>query len=87
MDKKWKDKTTFEKVLDIISFVAAVVWLSFEIVDSKTSLAYANAITYIAVCIICICQAISFWKVKRVLSYVAIAGVACTLAGFILELM
>ena len=87
MDKKWKDKTTFEKVLDIISFVAAVVWLSFEIVDSKTSLAYANAITYIAVCIICICQAISFWNVKRSLSYVAIFGVVCMMSVIVLQLL
>lgn len=39
----------------------------------------------IAPCVICVCQAISFWKIKRVFSYIAIAGIAWMVSFMVLE--
>ena len=69
MNRKWNDKNTLEKTVTIISGIALCVWLLFEFLESKTSLQYANIVNYIAIFVICVCEAISFWKVKRALSY------------------
>lgn len=85
MNKKWSEKTTFEKVVDIIAGVALCVWLVFETLERKNTVQYAGVVNYIALSVVCICEAISFWKVKRVLSYVAIAGVVCMVAAVVLQ--
>ena len=85
MNKKWNEKTTFEKVLTVISGVALFVWLLFEILERKTSLWFAEYVNYIAVAIICICESIILWKVKRSLSYVGIVGALCMIAVLVLE--
>ena len=87
MNKKWKEKTTFEKAISIISTIALCVWLLFEVLEKRSSLQYAKFINYIASSILCICGAISFWKVKRSVSYVAIGGTVCMLAALILEIL
>ena len=69
MNRKWNDKNTLEKTVTIISGIALCVWLLFEFLESKTSLQYATTVNYIAIFVICVCEAISFWKVKRALSY------------------
>lgn len=85
MNKKWSEKTTFEKVLDIIAGVALCVWLVFETLERENAVQYADVVNYIAISVICICEAISFWKVKRILSYIAIAGIACMVAAVVLQ--
>ena len=85
MNKKWNEKTTFEKVLDVVSGIALCVWLVFEMLEKQNTVTYASLVTYIALCIICVCQAISFWNVKRALSYVAIAGIVCMVTAVVLE--
>ena len=87
MDKKWSEKTTFEKVVTIISGVALCIWLIFEFIERKTELSYAKFVNYIAICVICICETISFWKVKRSIAYIAIGGGICMIAVLILELL
>ena len=87
MNKKWAEKTAFEKTLDIVSFIALVVWLVLEFLSRKMTIEYIDIFTSASVGVICICQAISFWKVKRILSYVGLAGVACMIAVIILEMM
>ena len=88
MNKKWNEKNTLEKTVTIISGIALCVWLLFEVLESKTSLQYADTVNCIAIFVICICEAISFWKVKRALSYVAIGGailmISVMVLGFIL---
>jgi hypothetical protein len=73
MNRKWKEKNTLEKIVTIISGIALCVWLLFEFLERKTTLKYADTVNYIAIFVICVCEAISFWKVNRALSYVAIA--------------
>ena len=85
MNKKWSEKTTFEKVLDIIAGVALCVWLVFETLERENAVQYADVVNYIAISVICICEAISFWKVKRILSYIAIAGIVCMVAAVVLQ--
>ena len=87
MNKKWNEKTTFEKTLDIISGIALFVWLLFEYLERSKNLAYASFVNYAAVLVICICSAISYWNVKRSLSYVAIFGVICMIAVIVMEIM
>ena len=87
MNKKWNEKTTFEKVTSIISVVALCIWLIFELLERTTSLGFAKFVNYIAVCVICVCVAFSFWNVKRYISYVAIGGAICMIAVVILGLL
>ena len=84
MDKKWNEKNALEKTVTIISAIALCVWLLFEFLERKTSLQYANTVNYIAIFVICVCEAISFWKVKRALSYVAIGGAIFMIAAVVL---
>ena len=86
MNRKWNEKTTLEKTMDIISGIALCVWLIFEALERK-SIAYASMGAYISIIVICICEAISFWNVKRALSYVAIAGSVLLIATIVLEAM
>ena len=44
MNKKWKEKTTFEKAISIISTIALCVWLLFEVLEKRSSLQYAKFI-------------------------------------------
>ena len=74
MNRKWVDLTTVEKTATIISWIALMVWVVFSFVERTSKMLYAELITCIAIGIVCVCEAILFWKVKRGLSYVAIAG-------------
>ena len=80
----WSEKTTLEKVATIIAGIALCVWLVFEFLERKNAVPYAETVNYIAIGIVCICEAISYWRVKRVLSYIAIAGVVCMAVVWIL---
>ena len=80
--KKWNEKNTLEKVMDIISGVAFCVWLVLGYVENK--MPYAELMSYIALCVVCVCEAVSFWNTKRVLSYVAIGGIVLMLTALIL---
>lgn len=80
--KKWNEKNTFEKTVDIIAGITFLVWVVLTYVESN--LPYGETISYIALCITCVCEAITYWNVKRVISYVAIGGVVLMLAAMIL---
>ena len=80
--KKWNEKNTLEKVMDIISGVAFCVWLVLGYVENK--MPYAELMSYIALCVVCVCEAVSFWNTKRVLSYVAIGGIVLMLTTLVL---
>ena len=87
MDKKWNEKTTLEKTMDIISAVAFFVWLAFEALDRSYKLPYAEFVSCIAICVVCICEAVSFWNIKRVFSYVAIIGAVLLAVVVVLKIM
>ena len=74
---KWSEKTTLEKVATVIAGIALSVWLVFEYLQRNSSVACAEMGSCIAIGIVCICEAIDYWRVKRAFSYVAIAGAVC----------
>ena len=82
MNHKWRDKTILEKTTTIISCVAFCVWFVFELLKNKMQ--YAELSGCIALCVACLCEAVSFWRVKRSLSYVAIAGIVVMLTVVVL---
>ena len=85
--KKWNEKTALEKTSDIISGIALCAWLIFEALDRKGVAEWADVASRIAVIVICVFEGISFWNENRVLSYIAIGGVLCLTATFVLEFM
>ena len=87
MNKNWKDKSTFEKISDIISGIAFCAWLIFETMDRKGMAEWADVASRIAIIVICIFEGISFWNKHRVISYIAIGGLICLIATFVLEFM
>ena len=87
MIKKWNEKNTLEKVMDIISGVALCVWVIFEMLAKTNKVQYADVVCIIALCVVCICEAVSFWNTKRVFSYVAIGGTVLMLAVVVLQIL
>ena len=84
MNKKWSEKTTFQKVMDIIAGIAFLVYVIFEALERSNKVKSADLITCIAIGVVCICEAFSYWNTKRVFSYVAIAGAVCLIAVIVL---
>ena len=84
MNEKWREKTTFQKVMDIISGIAFLVYLIFEALERNGKVESADLITCIAIGVVCVCEAFSYWNTKRIFSYVAIAGAVCLMAVMIL---
>lgn len=85
--KKWNEKTTFEKTMDIISGVAIFVWLVLEWLENLNKISQDSIATYVAAFVVCVCEAISFWNVRRVFSYVAIAGAVLLIAVSVLIML
>ena len=85
--KKWSDKSAFEKTSDIISEVAFCVWLILEAIGRNGGPKWTGLASYIAIIVVCLFQCFSFWKVKRFISYIAIGGMICLIATFVLEFM
>ena len=85
MNQKWNEKTTFQKVMDIIAGIAFLVYLVFHALERSGKVESSEIITCLAIGVVCICEAFSYWNTKRVFSYVAIAG-AVLLIGVVLLL-
>ena len=76
----WNEKTIIEKIATVLSGISLIVWLVFEFLNRKGTVSYAEMGSYIAVSVLCVCEAITFWKTKRVFSYIAIAGALCIIS-------
>ena len=84
MNQKWSEKTTFQKVMDIIAGIAFLVYLIFQSLERAGKVETADLITCIAIGVVCICEAFSFWNTKRIFSYIAIAGAVCLIGVVVL---
>ena len=84
MNQKWSEKTTFQKVMDIIAGIAFLVYVIFQVLERAGKVESADLITCIAIGVVCICEAFSYWNTKRIFSYVAIAGAICLTTAIIL---
>lgn len=82
--KSWNEKNTLEKTSEIIAGIAFVVYLIFQALESAGKVQSADLITCIAIGIVCICEAVSYWNSKRVFSYIAIAGATLLTAVIVL---
>ena len=74
MNQKWSEKTKLQKIMDIIAGIAFLVYLIFEALKKAGKVESTELITCIAIIVVCICEAFSYWNVKRAFSYVAVAG-------------
>ena len=84
MNQKWSEKTTFQKAMDIIAGIAFLVYLIFQALERAGKVESADLITCIALGVVCICEAFSYWNTKRTFSYVAIAGVVIITVSVVL---
>ena len=84
MNEKWSEKTTFQKVMDIIAGIAFCVYVIFEALERANKVESADLITCIAIGVVCVCEAFSYWNKKRIFSYIAIAGAVCLIAVIVL---
>ena len=84
MNQKWSEKTTFQKAMDIIAGIAFLVYLIFQALERAGKVESADLIACIAIGVVCICEAFSYWNTKRTFSYIAIAGAVCLTTVMIL---
>ena len=84
MNQKWSEKTTFQKAMDIIAGIVFCVYLIFEALERAGKVESADLITCIAIGVVCICEAFSYWNTKRVFSYVAIGGIVLMMTALVL---
>ena len=84
MNQKWSEKTTLQKVMDIIAGISFLVYVIFYALERAGKVESADLITCIAIGGVCICEAFSYWKTKRIFSYVAIAGAAILTGALVL---
>ena len=87
MNQKWNEKTTFQKIMDIIAGIALLVYVIFQALERNSKVKSAELIGCIAIVVVCICEAISYWKIKRAFSYIAIAGAVFLTAVVVLLYM
>ena len=80
----WNEKTIIEKIATIISGIALCVWVVFDILGRIGNVSFAETAGYIAVCVICVSEAIVYWRTKRVFSYIAIVGTVCIISALVL---
>ena len=82
MNMKWNDMTTMQKVVFIITCIAAVLVV---IANVKPDLFPIN-ITYPAIAVVTVGEAMAYWKQNRKWAYLLIAGAVVSMAFFALEL-
>ena len=79
----WKKMPITHKIATIISGLAVVVWLINKVRPSI----FPIDLSYPAIAVFTICEAVVCWKDKRKWSYLLIAGAVISLAFFFLEMM
>ena len=87
MQKKWAEKTALGKTLTVISWIAMITWIVFWALDKWGSFPHSDIIANFALAFVCLCEIYEFWNVKRVISYVAIAGSVLILTTTILAIV
>ena len=82
--EKTKAVLSSYKAMDIIAGIAFLVYLVFEWLEKANKVKSADLVSSIAIVVVCICEAISYWNRKRAFSYVAIAGATLILVALVL---
>ena len=77
----WKNMPISHKIATIISVIAALVWaIQMAIPDL-----FLLDLTYPAIAVFTVCEAVIYWKQKRKWSYLLIAGAVISMTCFLLE--
>ena len=82
MNMNWKDMTTVQKIVFVISCIGAVLVVAANL---KPDLFPVN-ITYPAIAAVTVMDAVAYWKQNRKWAYLMIAGAVISMAFFVLEL-
>jgi hypothetical protein len=80
---KWKDMPLAHKIATVISGLALLVWLIPRV---RPNLLPFDP-TYPAIAVFTVCEAVTYWKTKRVLAWIMIGAAAISITCCILELM
>ena len=83
MVMNWKTMPLAHKIATVISWIAVAVWL---IGNLKPDL-FPIDLTYPAVAVFTLCEAVVYWEKKRKWAYLLIAGTVVMMACFVLELL
>ena len=78
----WKNMTPMQKVVFIITCIAAALVVAINL---KPDLFPVN-ITYPAIAVVTVMDAVVYWKQNRKWAYLLIAGAVVSVAFFVLEL-
>jgi glucose-6-phosphate-specific signal transduction histidine kinase len=79
---KWKNMPLAHKISTVIACIAVVAWLIPKLQPNL----FPVDLTYPAIAVFTVCEAVIYWKQKRTWSYLLIAGAVISMAFFILEL-
>ena len=80
---KWKDMPLAHKIATVISGLALLVWLIPRV---RPNLLPFDP-TYPAIAVFTVCEAVTYWKTKRVLAWIMIGAAVISITCYILELM
>lgn len=86
MDKNWAEKTTLEKVASVVSWVSFGAWILIEVLTRTNVVTGMEKISYVAIIALCLGEIVLNWNIKRVISYIGLAGVACMICVIVLEI-
>lgn len=79
----WKDMPLSHKIATIVAGLAVAVWLIHQV---QPNLLPVDP-TYLSVAVFTVCEAVVYWKQKRLWAYLLIAGAVISFASFFLELL
>ena len=79
----WKNMSVLQKIATIISVLACAVWL---ICKAKSDLLPID-LTFPAIAVFTLCEAVVCWKERRKWAYVLIAATVISIAFCVLEFM
>ena len=79
----WKDMPLSHKIATVVAGLAVAVWLIHQVQPNLLPIDP----TYPAIAVFTVCEAVVYWKQKRLWAYLLIAGAVISLASFFLELM
>jgi 4-amino-4-deoxy-L-arabinose transferase-like glycosyltransferase len=78
----WKNMSLSQKIATVIAGLAVVVWLIAKV---QPKLLPFDP-TYPAIAVVTICEAVAYWKTKRLWAWLLIGGSVIFIACCILEL-
>lgn len=79
----WKDMPLSHKIATVVAGLAVAVWLIHQVQPNLLPIDP----TYPAIAVFTVCEAVVYWKQKRLWAYLLIAGAVISLASFFLELL